>query len=353
MAPCWSVTGRVHAPLGLGGPTVRFQMARSPGPAAMRASRARTTAETWTLHATPEWSREGLEREPGDIGPALLDGARRQLGRAILVPSYLAAHRWRTPGRASRRRALPVGPGLAPRPLRGLVPGSAGRGGIPVRHGAGGANGARPCKPHGPAIDRRHLSRGRQACALLCPVPDLASGHSPAEDQPEQESGMAMPTFTMRQLLEAGVHFGHHTRRWNPKMAPYIFGVRNGVHIIDLTQTVPMLHRALAASATSSPPAAACCSSAPSGSRGKRRRGRQALRPVLRQPPLARRHADQLEDHLALDQAPARDGRELAAGDAAGLTKKELLNLTPRAATSSSARWAASRRWAACPTCCS
>jgi small subunit ribosomal protein S2 len=58
---------------------------------------------------------------------------------------------------------------------------------------------------------------------------------------------MVMPTFTMRQLLEAGVHFGHHTRRWNPKMAPYLFGVRNGVHIIDLEQSVPMLHRALQA----------------------------------------------------------------------------------------------------------
>ncbi|HXZ00875.1 MAG TPA: 30S ribosomal protein S2 [Stellaceae bacterium] len=58
---------------------------------------------------------------------------------------------------------------------------------------------------------------------------------------------MAIPDFTMRQLLEAGVHFGHHTRRWNPKMSPYIFGVRNGVHIIDLEQTVPMLHRALQA----------------------------------------------------------------------------------------------------------
>ncbi|MBV9858872.1 MAG: 30S ribosomal protein S2 [Alphaproteobacteria bacterium] len=49
----------------------------------------------------------------------------------------------------------------------------------------------------------------------------------------------------MRQLLEAGVHFGHHTRRWNPKMAPYIFGVRNGIHIIDLEQTVPMLHQGM------------------------------------------------------------------------------------------------------------
>ncbi len=58
---------------------------------------------------------------------------------------------------------------------------------------------------------------------------------------------MASPTFTLRQLLESGVHFGHHTRRWNPKMDPYIFGVRNGVHIIDLQQTVPLLHRALEA----------------------------------------------------------------------------------------------------------
>jgi len=56
---------------------------------------------------------------------------------------------------------------------------------------------------------------------------------------------MAMPSFTMRQLLEAGVHFGHNTRRWNPKMEPFIFGARNNVHIIDLQQTVPMLHRAM------------------------------------------------------------------------------------------------------------
>lgn len=58
---------------------------------------------------------------------------------------------------------------------------------------------------------------------------------------------MAMPDFTLRQLLEAGVHFGHHTRRWNPAMRPYLFGVRNQVHIIDLQQTVPMLDRALRA----------------------------------------------------------------------------------------------------------
>jgi small subunit ribosomal protein S2 len=58
---------------------------------------------------------------------------------------------------------------------------------------------------------------------------------------------MAIPSFTMRQLLEAGIHFGHQTRRWNPKMAPYLFGVRNNIHIIDLQQTVPLLDRALQA----------------------------------------------------------------------------------------------------------
>jgi small subunit ribosomal protein S2 len=58
---------------------------------------------------------------------------------------------------------------------------------------------------------------------------------------------MALPEFSMRQLLEAGVHFGHQSHRWNPKMAEYIFGARNNIHIIDLAQSVPMLHRALKA----------------------------------------------------------------------------------------------------------
>ena len=56
---------------------------------------------------------------------------------------------------------------------------------------------------------------------------------------------MALPDFSMRQLLEAGVHFGHQTHRWNPKMSPYIFGARNNIHIIDLSQTVPLLDQAL------------------------------------------------------------------------------------------------------------
>ncbi|WP_232845836.1 30S ribosomal protein S2 [Aurantimonas marina] len=58
---------------------------------------------------------------------------------------------------------------------------------------------------------------------------------------------MALPDYSMRQLLEAGVHFGHQTHRWNPKMAPYIFGARNNIHILDLAQTVPLLHSALQA----------------------------------------------------------------------------------------------------------
>jgi len=56
---------------------------------------------------------------------------------------------------------------------------------------------------------------------------------------------MALPEFSMRQLLEAGAHFGHQTHRWNPKMKPFIYGERSNIHIIDLSQTVPLLHQAL------------------------------------------------------------------------------------------------------------
>jgi small subunit ribosomal protein S2 len=79
-------------------------------------------------------------------------------------------------------------------------------------------------------------------------VPANAGDEALAADQPEKESqAMALPDFTMRQLLEAGVHFGHQTHRWNPKMESYIYGARNGIHIIDLAQTVPVLHQALVA----------------------------------------------------------------------------------------------------------
>ncbi len=63
--------------------------------------------------------------------------------------------------------------------------------------------------------------------------------------KPERNMDMALPEFTMRQLLEAGVHYGHQTQRWNPRMQEFIYGDRNGIHIFDLTQTVPMLDAAL------------------------------------------------------------------------------------------------------------
>ena len=122
---------------------------------------------------------------------------------------------------------------------------------------------------------------------------------------------MALPDFTMRQLLEAGVHFGHQAHRWNPKMASYIFGTRNNIHIIDLAQSVPMLHRALQA----------VSDTAAKGGRilfvGTKRqaqdaicRRRQAVGAVLRQFALARRHADQLENDFGLDLAPAQARRD-------------------------------------------
>tara|TARA_Y100000815_G_scaffold211120_1_gene195685 strand:- start:152 stop:1090 length:939 start_codon:yes stop_codon:yes gene_type:complete len=74
------------------------------------------------------------------------------------------------------------------------------------------------------------------------------SGLSPIVSVPvnrKRKIDMALPEFTMRQLLEAGVHFGHQTHRWNPKMKPYIYGDRAGIHIMDLSKTVPLLHQAL------------------------------------------------------------------------------------------------------------
>jgi small subunit ribosomal protein S2 len=78
------------------------------------------------------------------------------------------------------------------------------------------------------------------------PVSGTPPDHRSAAAQPER-THVALPDFSMRQLLEAGAHFGHQSHRWNPKMSTYIFGTRNNIHIIDLAQTVPMLHRALQA----------------------------------------------------------------------------------------------------------
>jgi small subunit ribosomal protein S2 len=76
----------------------------------------------------------------------------------------------------------------------------------------------------------------------------VLKGITRASGQPVKElESMALPDFSMRQLLESGAHFGHRQQRWNPKMAPYIYGSRNDIHILDLTQTVPLLHQALVA----------------------------------------------------------------------------------------------------------
>ena len=117
---------------------------------------------------------------------------------------------------------------------------------------------------------------------------------------------MALPDFTMRQLLEAGVHFGHQTHRWNPKMGTYIFGARNNIHIIDLAQTVPLLHQALVAvrdvvAAGGAYPV--CRNKTASIGSGVGRC--PTMRAILHEPSLAWRNAHQLEDDLQFNKTIA------------------------------------------------
>ena len=139
---------------------------------------------------------------------------------------------------------------------------------------------------------------------------------------------MAAPAFTMRQLLEAGVHFGHSTRRWNPKMSPFIFGERNNIHIIDLQQTVPMLHQALEA----------VTKTVSSGGRvlfvGTKRQASTKIADA------AKRCGQYYVNHRWLGGMMTnwrtisnsikrlRDLDEKLGGETEGLTKKEVLNLT-------------------------
>ncbi len=99
-----------------------------------------------------------------------------------------------------------------------------------------------------------------------------------------------MPTITMKQLLESGVHFGHQTQRWNPKMKPYIFGERNGIYIIDLQQTRQLLEPAYASCATSAAAAAHAVRRHQEAGPGRAARRGPALRPYYVITPLARRH---------------------------------------------------------------
>jgi small subunit ribosomal protein S2 len=139
---------------------------------------------------------------------------------------------------------------------------------------------------------------------------------------------MALPDVTMRQLLEAGVHFGHQTHRWNPKMAPYIYGSRNNIHIIDLTQTVPLLHQALLAVADT----------VAKGGRvlfvGTKRQASETIADAARS--CAQYYVNHrwlggtLTNWRTISNSIRRlkSLEELLSGETQGLTKKELLQLT-------------------------
>ena len=108
-----------------------------------------------------------------------------------------------------------------------------------------------------------------------------------------------MAVISMKQLLEAGVHFGHQTRRWNPKMAQYIFTERNGIYIIDLQKTVKKLEEAyIFVRDVAAAGGQASCSSAPrSRLRNPSKEEAERCGQHLCERPLAGRHADQLQDH--------------------------------------------------------
>jgi small subunit ribosomal protein S2 len=147
------------------------------------------------------------------------------------------------------------------------------------------------------------------------------------EVEPEKELVM-LPSFTMRQLLEAGVHFGHQSHRWNPKMSPYIFGTRNNIHVVDLTQTTPLLHQALVK----------ISDIVAKGGRvlfvGTKRQASDAIAEA------ARRSAQYFINHrwlggtltnwktISLSIRRLRQLEEILDGEGQGRTKKEILNLT-------------------------
>ena len=139
---------------------------------------------------------------------------------------------------------------------------------------------------------------------------------------------MAAPTVTMQQLIEAGAHFGHQTHRWNPRMKPYIFGARNGIHIIDLSQTVPLMARALDFVAST---AQANGKVLFVGTK------RQAQEPVAEAARMSGQHfvnhrwlGGMLTNWKTISGSIKRlkTLEEQLSGDTGGLTKKEVLNLT-------------------------
>ena len=139
---------------------------------------------------------------------------------------------------------------------------------------------------------------------------------------------MTAPTVTMQQLIEAGAHFGHQTHRWNPRMKPYIFGARNGIHIIDLSQTVPLFARALDF----------VQQTARSGGKvlfvGTKRQAQDAIREAALasgQHFVNHRWLGGMLTNWKTISGSIRELKSLEeqlAGDTSGLTKKEVLNLT-------------------------
>ncbi len=139
---------------------------------------------------------------------------------------------------------------------------------------------------------------------------------------------MTAPTVTMQQLIEAGAHFGHQTHRWNPRMKPYIFGARNGIHIIDLSQTVPLFARALDF----------VQQTARSGGKvlfvGTKRQAQDAIREAALSSGQHFVNHRWLGGMLTNWKTISGSIKELKAleeqlaGDTSGLTKKEVLNLT-------------------------
>jgi len=140
---------------------------------------------------------------------------------------------------------------------------------------------------------------------------------------------MALPDYSMRQLLEAGVHFGHQSHRWNPKMKDFIFGARNNIHIIDLAQTVPLMHRALQA----------VSDTVARGGRilfvGTKRQAQEAVAQAARRSAQyyvnSRWLGGTLTNWKTISESIKRLRKLeelLSAGDAQGYTKKERLTLT-------------------------
>src|ERR1700761_6870590 len=150
----------------------------------------------------------------------------------------------------------------------------------------------------------------------------------PCRGSTGRRNTMAAPSVSMHQLLDVGAHFGHQTHRWNPKMKPYIFGDRNGIHIIDLSQTVPLLARALDFVAQT---VAAGGKVLFVGTK------RQAQEPIAEAARKSGQHfvnhrwlGGMLTNWKTVSQSIKRlkTLEEQLSGDTAGLTKKEVLTLT-------------------------